>query len=458
MCNDFAILQKANKYLAKNKLWRIITCVITCAVFVFLLYLTGAQNNIVLSLAAIAVIMLVAYTLSTVITRRCIFTVLLDQTDPHTFLAMIRQGNFDSPHAFWQLAGEYYCGNYQHVAWICKTLLEDPKAGKSSIARYTYLIYLARVYFDTEDDKQLRLVCEQLRDALKSGKGKGRKLVKRIKSTLLLYDAYLNQDTAAFRAHLAAPRNELERRHHAYLLARVALLEEHKAEAQQQYELLASAVPLLNYGKLAAHGLKKLNGATPTGNEPHELPAPCDTASTCDVTLYTCKSYRKRRVVLTVVLLLYLISTIGKSLLNWQEEQEKAAYFEEIRVLVEADHDGVTVLDAFTLQDNTDGSIVDTMFICQTSTDIVVGCIYVYEGEDTLYYEAMAHLPLTALLENTSPIQRGFFTAVTSDYRVNYEFYKEKADLPSAYVHLSTLEVREKTVYFVVTEIIPTQA
>ncbi len=167
---------------------------------------------------------------------------------------------------------------------------------------------------------------------------------------------------------------------------------------------------------------------------------------------------RKLRAILGICLLVFVLFFSAAGIFRvWDSEKkyerEMEAYRESIRVLVEQDYDGVAVLDTFTLKNGEE--IVDTMFICKTDKDIIVGCIYVYEDPMKQYYEKMTDISIASLSEERSPLWYCFFPSKTSNNSIESYFYTVEADIPEEYCHLSALEINGQKLYYVITEIAP---
>ena len=236
--------------------------------------------------------------------------------------------------------------------------------------------------------------------------------------------------------------------------ARLALMQGNTAEADKYFEALAKEAPQLNYGKLAAN---RLSAENPQTLEDRSSAFVISDEPT-EVTLHPTnrRKLRKPLAVLAIVLvLMYAVVGILRDLDEKEKyDRELEAYRESIRVLVEEDYDGVKILDTFTLKNGED--IIDTMFICQTEKEIIVGCTYVYSDDPTKqYYKTMAYISVESLSEDRSPLWYWSFPSKTSHNQIESYFYTVKADVPADYVYLSSFEINGQTVYYVITEIIP---
>ncbi|MBR2371007.1 MAG: hypothetical protein IKA82_03185 [Clostridia bacterium] len=366
------------------------------------------------------------------------------------YLATVYQGKFDTSAALWQLYGEYFCGHYQNVISICKMKLDDPKM--ATRYKYHYLTYLANVYFELGDNENLRKICEQFEAAISKEKTNKQAKLRSFFSRIEFFDHYLNRNIDACMNWLDTPVNMpvsaimLTQYHRNFCKARLALVQGNVEQADKYYEVLSKEASQLNYGKLAKKYL-----------EEKKEQAPDDSLQTLNIsdetsTVTLCHpSSRKRWIRFGIYFLVVILLSGAVAVLKYEREME--AYRESIQVLVEQDYDGVEVLDTFTLKNGI--SVVDTMFICKTDKDIIVGCTYIYEDGPEQYYEKLTDISIASLSEDRSPLWYCSFPSITSHNQIESYFYTVEADVPADYVHLSTFEINGQKVYYVITEIVP---
>jgi hypothetical protein len=91
------------------------------------------------------------------------------------------------------------------------------------------------------------------------------------------------------------------------------------------------------------------------------------------------------------------------------------------------------------------------MFVCRTDNEIVVGCIFLYEGEEQRYYEAQAVLPLDEVEHLTE--KRYCFYSVTSPYYIYSYFYTTESEVPEERYYLCEIELDGLTVWFVIADV-----
>ena len=449
MQNDLDVIQKAKMYIKRYT----ICCTVLGLFIVLGFWLSAVFGNVATMLSALIAGLLLIFIGSSIIFNKCVASVLNKKLDAETYLAMISCGNLDTPAAIWQLYGEYFCGNYQNVVSICKMKLDDPKMAERY--RYHYLTYLANVYFDIGDDENLRKVCEQYESALINEKPRKQARFRTYFSRMTFYGFYLNQNIEACMDWINKPAPMLITQYNrTFCKARLALMQGNTAEADKYFEALAKEAPQLNYGKLATNRLSAENPQT-LEDRPSTFVISDEPT---EVTLYPANRRKLRKLLAVWAIVLVLMYAVVGILRDLDEKEkydrELEAYRESIRVLVEEDYDGVKILDTFTLKNGED--IIDTMFICQTEKEIIVGCTYVYSDDPTKqYYKTMAYISVESLSEDRSPLWYWSFPSKTSHNQIESYFYTVKADVPADYIYLSSFEINGQTVYYVITEIIP---
>ena len=451
MQNNPDLIQKAKRNVRRYKIW----CTIF-ALFIFVVYwFVVFQGSIIAILAALPILLLTMLIVSPILFNKCILSILNKSLDADTYLATICQGNLDTHAALHQLYGEYFCGHYQNVVSICRLKLNDPKMAKRY--KYHYLAYLANVYFDIGDDEKLQSVCEQYESELIREKPSKQASCRSRFQRMAFYDLYLKRNIDACLAWADTPTSStLSQYQHKLCKARLALLQGNTADANEHYRVLAQEAAQLNYGKLAIKQLAEQKEEEIDAS----LQALTVSEETAEVALYPAKGRNVRKkiaiclvafaLVFSTHFVIKVIKILGTDLGN---DGKMEAYRESIRVLVEEDYDNVSVIETFTLRNGEE--IIDTMFICKTDKDIIVGCTYVYTDDPKQYYEKMTDISIASLAEDRSPLWYCTFPSTTSYNQINSYFYTVEADVPADYVHLSTFEISGQKVYYVITEVVP---
>ncbi len=440
MQNNVDTIKKAKQCVKKYKVGCIVLA--TCAVLGYAATAFWGNGTAIFLILDISVAILGG----TVLFRKYILSVLNKELDAETFLSAVYIGKFDTSAAIYQLLGEYFCGHYSNVVAICEKKLNDPKtAGRS---QYQYLTYLANVYFDIGDDENLSKVFAQYQNAL-STESKEEKIRRRL-PRMALYELYLRKDTEACEAWLQTPVSApITRYHRIFCQGRLALVQGNTEQARGCFETLVKEVPQLNYGKLSAQALAKMEETNVDGS----IKLLAIEEQPTEVSLYPATRGKWKKTIIICTFALIVILVVAKYMqLSYSENKDVQAYRENIRVLMEEDYDGVTVIDTFTLKN--DEEIVDTMFICKTDTEIIVGALYTYSGESEWYYEKMTDVSIASLHDDRSPLWSCSFPSVTTNNQIESCFYTVKADVPAEYYHMSTFKIDGQPVYYVVTEIV----
>ena len=361
---------------------------------------------------------------------------------------MLKLGKLDAPDSVHQINGEYLCGNYQNVISLCEMKMADPNISKDT--KYAYLLYLANVYFDIGDDENLRKICECFNAKLSSEEPKVQKNIRATLSRMELYNSYANNDMDGCIRMMNEPFPHPSLQYFRnFFRARLALIQGNMEQARKYYQDLSENAQRSNYKKLAAKLLTKLENSEASdytltlaeveGDQPAEL-------ELC----YAAPKRNWLKLTIDFIVSAIIILSIAIPLTNIRLDRE---HREDIRVLVEEDHDDVVILDTFTLKNGKE--IVEDMFICQTDSEIILGCVYVYEDETQLYYDNIYDFSLSHICKGKQFFAYCSFPAEISDNQVNCSFWTVKEKVPTEYIHLSEFEVNGKTVYFVVTDITP---
>ena len=414
-------------------------------------YAVVSTRIIPLIIAAPIILLYLVLIFVRIFVRKFIFSLVSQKLDAEAFLALVRARKFDNKASTYQLYAEYAIGNYSSVVAVCESKSKIPALSKRY--GYYYLAYLANVYFDLGEDEKLREVCALFDERLSKEKQSRQDTLKKRHLRMSFYRMYLERRFDDCEKWLEAPtRTEHDRYHRIFCRARLAQLLGKTEEAKELFALLAKEIPQLNYGKLAARQL----------SEPDSPDTPTDTfdISQAPTELVSYGPSRARTVILRIVLCIsafaFCYITAGyvqQALDERKHERESAAYYEKVRVLLENDYDGVEIYDAFLLVDR-EQNPVDSLFICRTDTDILIGSLYSYEGSDETLYEIAATVPIASLSEDNVPLWQARLRAQTSDNYIECTIYKSKNEAPEACYAPIPLRIDGKTVYFVISDVV----
>ncbi len=380
-----------------------------------------------------------------------IFSLVSQKLDTEAYLALIRTRKFDNKASIYQLSAEYAVGNYSSVVAVCESKSKIPALAKRY--GYYYLIYLANVYFDLGEDEKLGEVCALFDERISKEKQSRQDALKKRFLRMSFYRMYLERRFDECEKWLEIPtRTAHDRYHRIFCRARLAQLLGKTEEAKELFTLLAKEIPQVNYGKLAAKQL----------SEPDSPDCPTDTfdISQAPTELVSYGPSRARTVILRIALCIsavalcyFTASSVLQALDERKHERELAAYYEEVRVLLENDYDGVEIYNAFLLVDS-EQNPVDSLFVCRTDTDILIGSLYSYEGTDEFLYEIAATASIASLSEDNTPLWQERLRAKTSENYIECTIYKSKNEAPSAHYAFIPLRLDGETVYFVITDIV----
>ena len=238
-----------------------------------------------------------------------------------------------------------------------------------------------------------------------------------------------------------------------YFKAKILLAQGEYDKARELFNSLATDVPQLNIGKISAQILSNMDNQK---ENPAKVELTTDASIEYDDAVIYPSIWRGRKVIsyslLAVAMFIALLPVFMQINAANEYNAQMAAFMEDIRVMVEEDHDGVEVLEVFSLMHGEEN--VDEMFIYKTETHIIAGVLFTYEGqEDEMFYETQARIPLESLSRGRTTLLRFSFPTEVTDHQVYGYFYLGESDLPEEYIQMSSFEVDGKKVYFVVTEI-----
>ncbi len=455
-------MKTAKQYIQK---YRVLSLALTIVLLSLIPVVYFSIKSYTVALLCYIAICAVGFFAKRIITRKVLLSVLVDDLNAPLFRQIVRRGKF----AGVQLLSEYYCGNFGNVVEICRKKLADPKAAKKG--RYMYLGRLAAVYYLAGDDENLRAVCQEVEEYLKTEKPSVKRKQAAYINLFNFYNAYLNGDwETCEKLDARQVKTNLDRIAAAHSHARLALA---KGEIERAKELFEEArqAPNLCYATYANEGLRAIEEGTPYGEGLEPL------AVTEDFyVMYPTKVsgfFRRASIVCFVIaiILLWVSAAIefeeirkaeqakeaqtqqGKEpdlkKLNQlkQNREEYANHKEKIRLLVEEEYDNVEVLSSFNIKKDDDA--LDTLCVFKTDEDLVLATIYIHTGdENTYYYQVQATLPLSAL-EDPYMVRDFRFDCVTSDMTAAVRFCSNPVSFPAGALGYMSLDVNGKTVYFV---------
>ena len=150
MNNSPLLIKKAKKRVARHVISSAVLSVLLIAAYVAI----SMTDFPYAALIALAIFVPIVGVCGTLLFKVNILSILHRDLDPALFLEVMRRGKLHRPDAMWQIYGEYFHGSYRNAVAVCKMMLSDPKCSKNS--KYSYMGYLANVYFDLGDRDALR--------------------------------------------------------------------------------------------------------------------------------------------------------------------------------------------------------------------------------------------------------------------------------------------------------------
>ena len=456
MTNNPDIIKKAKKYVRRYKIWNSITIILILAVFSFI----TVFNKIIGALFLIAFLILWDRIGLGFLYRVCIQSVLIDKIDPETYLAIMCHGKMNSPLALERVSGEYYLGNYKTVMDICQSKLNDPEIPEEY--HFYYLIDMANVYFDLGDTDNLRNVCERYEESIAKKNPKLQNQIRKRFFRMTFYDRYVNGKYDECENLIISKKPKKIQTYRAlFIKARLAEIQGKTEEARGYYEILIKKGTHLNGGKLAKKYRMEMDGQE-TGDLFSSFDLSGESSEVIDIKesskvssrfSRSKKPYKILKTCFIYIVLIILFIFAYQSFSEQQDQMDPELYREEIRVLLEKNYDEVEVFDTF--EPMKDGEIVDAMFLCKIKNFLLVGSVYYYEGEADMHYKEKAIHHISTLLNDDYVFVKQSFSCVTSDHYVNYILLTNEDDIPEEYYHLSAFELEEKTLYLVITDILP---
>jgi hypothetical protein len=304
------------------------------------------------------------------------------------------------------------------VVSLCAKQLNNSYAKRY---RLTYLTYMEEAYFKLGDDQRLREVheaAERELTALKNSDNVRKKL-----PAHAFHAAYLSRDPDACEAYFAAnpPLNRYSEVNRLLLRARVALLRGDSEEARRLLGDVLTEAPDTSLAATAKAHLEALErGEGYESTYPEALPDPLFPVVTTE------KKHKVYRILFRVILAFIAVLLVAYFLLGKREQAEYEAICEDVRVAMEAEYDGVTVFECFTVSDGE--SWVETLALCSTDKGIVVASPY-YEGDsEELQCQPVAVFTEEDFAGDTLPSR--IFAGYTADYYGLCTFYASEKEVP----------------------------
>ena len=350
-------------------------------------------------------------------------------------------GKYD-PFALHQLQSLFAEGRHADVVSLCTKQMDNTYAKRCKPA---YLHHMAFAYFSLGDDRRLAEIHEAAEWYLQSLKDpeKGRRLL----PMQVFYAAYLKRDTDACEAYFAAnpPKMRIAAVQRYLQKARVAQLKGDTETAQQLLNQVLTEAPNTPVALTAkAHLAAMERGEGYDKAYPEALPDPLFPVVTSQKRHRTVKILMRVCMIVSAALLVYSI------VLDGIIERKDNGFREDVRVAMEAEHDGVTVHEYLALMDGE--AMLDALAICSTDEGVVVAALYGHEDDpDKLFCHTLVTFTEEELAGSILPSH--VFRGYTTEYFGVCAFYEAEADIPADAVASIPVTVYGRELWFAVTDV-----
>lgn len=375
--------------------------------------------------------------------KKYLYDVLFEELNAPLFLEIMRYVSRDDPFALGQLYELHAKGLHADVVSLCAKQLANPYAKRY---RLTYLTYMEEAYFKLGDDQRLRKLHETAEREL-AALTNAEKVRKKL-PVHGFHAAYLSRDPDACEAYFAAtpPMNRFSEVNRLLLRARVAQLRGDRAEARRLLGDVLTEAPDTPHAVTARAHLEALErGEGYESAYPQALPDPLFPVVTTE------KRHRVYKILFRVILAFLAVLLVAYFLLGKREQAEYEALCEDVRVAMEAEYDGVTVFECFTVSDGE--SRAETLALCSTDRGLVLASPY-YQGDS----EVLQCWPVAVFLKDDfaeSPLPSRRFSGYTADYYGICAFYASEEEIPEGCCVSFPVTVYGQELWFAVTDVAP---
>ena len=436
--HNTATMQKANAIFTK---YRRFCLLVGWGIPIVFLFLYFNNRRVDIYLAGLVIWLLVGRLIIRKMNRKMIYGELLDNQNAPLFYHVVHQGKQYNEAGIIQIQAELFVGNYANVIPACRKKLADGKCFKKY--KYAYLTFLAHSYFALGNDARLKEICDWYDQCMAAEKKKVKK-----PNGLTMFDfyrAYLNRDLDTCERFLSqkatCPAMQTER---DFERARLLLLKGETQAGRELFAQIADSAPMISFGVLAKQAVKTIDAG-----ECYSAPYENFTENVDFALAPPTKAQRRRRVisvaciVIAAATLLHMIVTAV--LPGFQEYDTR----KELQKALAWDYGEVEIIEMFYLEKGDE--VLDAMFIAKTNNSILVGAMYWYEDDDTLYYDVQAAKTISSF--DIRPYETFHFVCVTTDYTGYGFFCNDVSYITQNVYHTKSFELDGKTYYLVIDEV-----
>ena len=413
-------------------LWLLITDVLTTVQACILYVIVGLLERFVAR-----VIMARAW-------KKYVYNVMDEDLDAPLFVEILsRVGKYD-PFAIHQLNRLYAEGRHADMVSLCAKQLKNPYAKRQKLS---YLAHMALAYFSLGDDQKLAEIHEAIEKLLNSLKdpAKGRRRI----PIQAFYAAYLKRDTDACEAYFAAnpPKARIAVVQRYLQKARVAQLKGDTEAAERFLHQVLTEGPNTPVAVTAkAHLAAIERGEGYDKAFPEALPDPLFPVVTSQ------KRHRIVKILTRVCLIGAAVLLVYTLVLEGMIERKDRTLREDVRVAMEAEHDGVTVHDYFVLSEGE--TMLDALAVCSTDEGVVVVALYGHkEDPDKLLCDTLVTFTEEELTGSVIPSH--VFRGCSTEYFGVCGFYETEEEIPADAATTVSVTVYGRELWFAVTDVAP---
>ena len=374
--------------------------------------------------------------------KKYVYNVMDEDLDAPLFVEILHKvGKYD-PFAIHQLQLLYAEGRHADVVSLCAKQMDNPYAKRSKPG---YLTYMAFAYFSLGDDQKLAEIHEATEWFLQSQKKP--ETYRRLMPMQVFYAAYLKRDTDACEAYFTAnpPKVRIAAIQRYLMKARVAQLKGDTEEAERYLHQVLTEAPNAPAAVTAkAHLAAIERGEGYDKAYPEALPDPLFPVVTSE------KRHKLSAILMWVCMIAAAALLVYTLVLDGIIERKDNGFREDVRVAMEAEHDGVTVHEYLALMDGE--AVLDALAICSTDEGVVVAALYGHEDDpDKLFCHTLVIFTEEELAGSLLPSH--VFLGYTTEYLGVCAFYEAEADIPADAVAGIPVTVYGRELWFAVTDV-----